>query len=171
MIRYEFKDDRPLGFRNTDKADPQIIGEALDGIAVAHGGRLKPEDVVAAAAERKSKLNRFFTWDDAEAGKMWRLEEARSLIRSVEIVDVDAPNDQRKRAWLSIADTHGRSYQAVQQIEADPRLQALVLAQAIKDLRAWQRRYRDLRDICALVEVAAGAAAERLTRDGPSAAA
>lgn len=153
-IRYEFRDDKPLGFRNPDKADAQAIGEALQGIAVERGGQLKPEDVVAAAADRRSYLSQFFTWDEAEAAKAWRLTEARALIRSVEVIEVDAPNDQRRRAWLSIADTHGRSYRAVQHIEADPRLQLLVMEQAIRDLRIWRRRYRELNDICGLISVA-----------------
>jgi hypothetical protein len=166
-IRYEFRDDKPLGFRNADKADPQTIGETLAGLAVEHGGHLKPDDVLQAAADRRSYLSQFFTWDDKEAAESWRLNEARALIRSVEVVEAEAPNEERKRAFLSITDTQGRSYRPVQQIEADPRLQALVLAQAIKDLRAWQRRYRDLRDICALVEVAASAAAELSKRTDP----
>jgi hypothetical protein len=167
MLRYEFRDDKPLGFKNAEKADAQTLGEALAGIAVEHGGHLKPADVLKAASDRRSYLSQFFTWDDAEAAESWRLAEARALIRSVEVTETTVPNDERKRAFLSISDTQGRSYRPVQQIETDARLQALVLAQAIKDLRAWQHRYRDLRDICALVEVAASAASELKKRDEP----
>ena len=171
MLRYEFKDDRPLGFRNADKAEAQAIGEALTGIAVERGGHLKPEDVVKAASDRRSYLSQFFTWDDKEAAESWRLGEARALIRSIEVIETTAPNDERKRAFLSIADTQGRSYRPVQEIEADPRLQALVLAQGIQELRAWQRRFRDLRDICVLVEIAASAASAELSRREPPTAA
>lgn len=154
MTVYEFRDQRPLGFRNTDKADAQVIGEALAGITVEHGGHLKPEDVVAAATDRKSKLHRFFTWSDVEAAAAHRLNEARALIRSVDIIEVDAPNDQRKRAWISVTADRQRSYQPVQVIEADARLQLLVLEDALRYLRIFRRRFRQMADICALIEVA-----------------
>jgi hypothetical protein len=166
VYRYEFRDDRPLGFRNADKADPQAIGEALTALTVEHGGHLKPDYVLEAASDRRAYLSQFFTWDDTEAAIAWRLQEARALIRSIEVIDVMAPNDARKRAWLSIADTQGRSYRPVQTVQSDARLQALVMAQMISELRSIQHRYRDHQDICSLIEIAVGAA-ERMAGEAP----
>jgi hypothetical protein len=48
-------------------------------------GKLDPETVVAAAENVKSPLHHLFTWDDSEAARQWRLEQARSIIRLVRI--------------------------------------------------------------------------------------
>lgn len=155
-IRYEFTDDRtPLGFKNADKADPQKIGEALAGIVVEKGGYVNAEDVIAAAAaDRRHYLRQFITWSDKDAAKAHRLNEARAIIRSVEIVEVDAPNDTRRRAFISLTADRQRSYRPVQIIEADVRLQLAVMQDAIRYLRSFRRRYRQMADICALVEIA-----------------
>lgn len=53
--------------------------------ALEKDGRLTPEDVVAAARNPKSALHPHFNWDNKEAAHFWRLEQARTLIRSVKI--------------------------------------------------------------------------------------
>jgi hypothetical protein len=167
-ITYAFRDDTtPLGFRNAAKADPQVIGETLTAIAV--NGRLKPADVVRAAAERRHSLHQFFTWDDAEAAKAYRLDEARALISSVEVVEVDATNahDERRRAFLSITDNHGRAYRPVQLVVADARLQAMMMAQLIGEMRSMRRRYREISDICVFIDLAIGAAEELMAKEAP----
>lgn len=61
------------------------IRAELERMAKANGGRLTPEDVVAAAADPASPLHGAFDWDDAAAAAKWRIEQARELIRSVRI--------------------------------------------------------------------------------------
>jgi len=48
-------------------------------------GTLTPELVVGAAAKEESPLHRHFEWDDGKAAHQHRLEQARSLIRTVRI--------------------------------------------------------------------------------------
>lgn len=46
-------------------------------------GQLAPEDVVVKASDPKHPLHDYFEWDDSEAAKQYRLDQARTLIRSV----------------------------------------------------------------------------------------
>lgn len=62
------------------------VQAALQSIAAANGGVLKPEHVVAAARDPNNPLHKEFTWDNDEAAAAWRLEQARTLIRSVKVV-------------------------------------------------------------------------------------
>lgn len=48
-------------------------------------GRLTPEGVVKAAARADSPLHSHFEWDDSKAGHAYRLQQARQLIRSVQV--------------------------------------------------------------------------------------
>lgn len=63
----------------------QRVREELQRIADQHDGRLKPEWVVDAARPEDSPLHDYFTWDDTLAAEERRKDQARPLIRSVEI--------------------------------------------------------------------------------------
>lgn len=65
--------------------EAQIIGEELERIE-AHHGVIDPHVVLDASRPESAPLHDHFEWDDAIAGEKWRLEQSRSLIRSVEIV-------------------------------------------------------------------------------------
>lgn len=62
------------------------IKASLEAIAERSGGQLTPEAVVDAARDPSSALHAHFTWDDAEAAHKRRLDEARTLIRSVKVI-------------------------------------------------------------------------------------
>ena len=57
----------------------------LEAIAAAHGGTLRPEDVGKAARAADHPLHSRFEWDNAKAAEAHRLDQARSLIRSVKV--------------------------------------------------------------------------------------
>lgn len=62
------------------------IKDALMAIAEAHGGVLRPDDVVEAARDKDSPLHGCFEWDKTKAAlEHWR-DVARTLIRSVRVV-------------------------------------------------------------------------------------
>src|SRR6185312_2039420 len=62
----------------------QIIVDTLRDLE-QENGRLIPSDVVSAARDPESPLHSHFTWDDAEAAEQYRLDQARTLIRSVRV--------------------------------------------------------------------------------------
>jgi len=61
-----------------------IIAE-LTRLAAENDGRLTPDNVVDAATDETSPLHGFFEWDDDAAAHMYRVEQARHLIRSVRV--------------------------------------------------------------------------------------
>lgn len=148
MTSYTFRDG-PVTIKNAAKADPQKIGTALAQISEQQKGRLTPPAVVEAARNNRHPLHKFFEWDDKIAAESFRLEQARTLIRSVAIVgegDADpAP------AFLSIADKGGTSYRSLGDVLDSADLQNSVLAAAERDLAAFERRYRSLSDICQII--------------------
>lgn len=144
MIRYVFK-DAPVAILNAKKADPQKIGSALAKIAEENAGRLTPTAVVDAAQSPKSPLHRHFEWDDSKAAAAYRLDQARALISVLRIED---DGEEPTRAFLSVKDGAGVSYRTTQEVSNSVDLQLAVLKQAEADLSAFQRRYRELVDIC-----------------------
>ena len=49
-------------------------------------GRITPQAVVDEASDPKHPLHKLFEWDDSAAARKYRLDQARELIRSVEVV-------------------------------------------------------------------------------------
>lgn len=153
MTRYVFDPDQVLSIKAKDKANPQKIGEALERVSAQAGGRLEPRAVVDAARDRKSILHRHFEWRDDVAAEQYRLEQARSLVRSIHVENVDAESGVA-RAFLSVREKEGVAYRSIGDILGSADLQSRILAQAERDLLAFETRYKSLEDICGLIRQA-----------------
>lgn len=167
MLRYSFKEDW-VAIRNAAKADPQKIGESLAEISKAHGGRLMPEKVLSAAQNKKSPLHSHFEWDDKLAAHAHRLEQARAIIRSIKVEDEET--GEQSPAYISVAD-HGTAYRATEEVATSRDLQLSVLRQAERELKAFEKRYAMLNDVCELVKSARSKVEERAANLETSAAA
>lgn len=148
MIKYVFN-DAPLTLKAAAKASAQKIGEELASLTNENSGRLTPKAVIERARNPKNVLHKHFEWDDAKAAHSFRLEQARELIRIVRVDEVEGP----VRAYYSIAD-RGVAYRSLEEVRATPSLQEVVLKQALRDLRAFEQRYRDMKDVCEDVRAA-----------------
>lgn len=63
---------------------PETVGPELTKL-MGKEGRVTAEQLLASARSPKSPLHVWFLWDDTEAAHQYRLSQARSLIRSVQI--------------------------------------------------------------------------------------
>ncbi len=169
MIRYVFAEDQTLAFKGAHKADPQTIGESLASITKDAGGKLTPHAVVNAARAEKHPLHGHFEWDDALAAEHYRLDQARSIIRVVRVEDADA-SEGHTRAFLSVA-SDGVAYRTASEVKGSQHLQGVILRQAERDLEAFEKRYRDLADVCELVRQARETVAKRRGKNESRAAA
>lgn len=145
MIKYVFR-EAPVALLNAKKADPQRIGSALAKVAEAGSGRLTPKAVVEAARDTKSPLHRHFEWNDAKAAESYRLDQAREIIRVIRIEGAD--DDEPMRAFLSVRDAGGVSYHTAADVASSVDLQLAVLKAAERDLEAFQKRYREIEEVC-----------------------
>lgn len=150
MIKYVFKEDF-VAIKNAAKANPQKIGEFLASVAEKHGGALRPDDVVAEAQNPRCPAHKHFEWNDTVAAHAYRKDQARELIRVVRVLDEE---EVPQRAFLSVSDKDGVAYRPLEQVLTSHDLQLQVMKQALRDIAAFERRYSDLEDICALVRVA-----------------
>ena len=63
----------------------------LERLARQNGGILKVDDVIEAAKDESCVLHSHFEWDDTEAAKSFRKEQARTLIQRCRITLADRP--------------------------------------------------------------------------------
>jgi tRNA A37 N6-isopentenylltransferase MiaA len=64
---------------------PQIVGETLADIEDRHG-IIDPHTVVDESRPEDAALHPVFEWCDEIAAEKWRVEQARRVVRSVEVV-------------------------------------------------------------------------------------
>jgi hypothetical protein len=160
MIRYEFKG--PLTIRSAANADPQKIGEALAALT-APDGSLDVHIVPEAARDPASPMHHQFTWDDAEAARERRVDQARELVRSIRVVGVG--NEPPRPAYFSVNIGGRTAYRTLATVETSASLQMRVLEGAIRDLKAFQARYSRLASVCVHIEEAIRAAEAAMARE------
>lgn len=127
------------------KVDAQVAGEELERLRTWNNGRLDAESVVEASRDPGAPLHSAFEWDDKRAAEKHRVEEAKYLIRSVEIVvDQNADEPTPIRAFVSVMRDEDRSYTSTVHALADPDLRVQVVGAAFKELEAWRKRHAEL---------------------------
>lgn len=156
--------------------DAQTVGETLESITEKHGA-LTPKTVVDEARPTDAPLHPIFEWDDGIAGEAYRREQARHLIKAIAIriekpegatelvrqyVSVRPPeptaedvSQKTYTALLSVApQSDGYTFVPLKDALADPVLRVQVLADAIRELEAWQRKYAQYEELASIFAAA-----------------
>jgi predicted secreted protein len=153
MIRYVFKEGRPLGINNAKKADAQKIGEALAEIKRVTKGRCNSKTISEASRSHKY-LRQFYEWDDAVCGDKYRQEQARILMSCLDVVEGPKGKEQHLPAFISLVERTGRGYRTYAEVIDSAELQAIALRQAEGDFEAYEKRLMQFADICGAIRAA-----------------
>ena len=95
MAEYRFR-EHPS---NTGGLGAQVIGEALADIEDRHGV-INPNTVVDESRPENAPLHPVFEWRDEIAAENWRVEQARRVVRCVEVV-IDKRHDSTQVAQIA----------------------------------------------------------------------
>jgi hypothetical protein len=114
MSTYTFRINGPR-----PSIDPQIVADELLRIE-AHHGVIDPHVVLDASRPEDAPLHSHFEWDDGVAAEKWRLEQSRSLIRSVEIIR--ETDETREIAFVNVTSAGG--YVSAETVRTRPDLYA-----------------------------------------------
>lgn len=149
---YEFAEG--ARFQPGAHADAKAVGSHLELLRKQCKGEITPKDVVDDARHDNSPLHSFFEWDDGEAAEQYRLSQARGLIRSVVAVYVrpDAPA-VRTRMFVHIPEAGAPHYREAGHAMSRADTRKAVLQTAWRELQAWRKRYKDLREFSDLFAV------------------
>lgn len=155
---YQFKPGSRL------KGDAAAVATHLEKIANKNAGDLRPEAVVEAARTKRSPLHEFFEWDDSTAAHEYRLDQARHLIRSIEVVTVD--DGDRVNAFHNVVvktdeddENRSRAYVTLQRAMNDDDLKEQVIrtlygqAQSfLRQAKAFERHAKDFEPVVRAIE-------------------
>jgi hypothetical protein len=151
MMKYVLRE--PLTIKNAKKADPEAIGKALEKIKAANNDKLKPRYVWQAAKDNpRHPLYKHFEWNVELAAEAHWDSTARTLITCIRIEDDDKPDSEPAIAFFSV-NKGGSRYVSRDDVFDNRELQLLVMKNAERDLIAWERRYRELSDLCEAIKL------------------
>lgn len=132
--------------RNVERG---IVQRELLAICKENHGVLRPEDVVERAKNSKSPLHPLFTWDDTAAAREYRIWQARELIRVSVITLPEAPNEPI-RTFVSLMSDRRKvagGYRCLTTVLSNSRQRAILLEQALKELKYWEKKYKQLTEL------------------------
>src|SRR6185437_8437356 len=129
----------------------QVAGMEIDRIRDNKGEYFTPHDVVVASISKTAPLHPAFEWNDVIAASKFRDEQAKYIIRHLIVVKISEPDEQDAppiRAYVSIRDEDDKQrYTTTTHAMSKPHLREQVLEQALRDLRAFERRYSEFLDL------------------------
>ena len=128
-----------IGMRNGIEVELQVL-------AAENDGGLTPERVVERARDPNSPLHQAFEWDDTEASRKYRLEQARGLIRSVKIVVTTETMRIKTHGFVRDPGKEAgeQGYLTVPRVRTEEEMTSAVMAQELDRLEALMKRVFDL---------------------------
>lgn len=120
-----------LKTRYSKQRDAATVRAELERIRGLNGGVLKARTVWEQSRKRSAPLHNSFEWDDSIAGALYRDDQARALIATVEIVSETGPN---ARAYYHVTVDDDSGYMPAGEVVADVVLADQVLAEIRRDL-------------------------------------
>jgi hypothetical protein len=124
--------------------DNRVAVAALRAIE-KKGGRLTPDEVVAAARSPKHPLHSYFEWDDKVAGPLYRREQARELLAEVRY---EVTNLNLSAAIQYVrdpsADSHTQGYVSTVNLANDEEQARAAVISELERVLACLRRARDV---------------------------
>ena len=124
----------------------------IERIREKNGGSLVAANILEAAKNKKNPLHPEFEWDDSEAATQFRLTQARSLLRSLEVVYEELPNTPLRAyevvTQAAVRDEPERKvYEPLSVIMADADKRGELLGRAIRDALTFRKKYHDLSEL------------------------
>lgn len=131
--------------------EAQVVGEEIEALRVRHNGHLTPRSVVDNARAENSPLHPLFEWDDEKAAAAHREHQASDVLRSIVVQLPERPYEAAPtRAFVSVRVENEPIYTSVQTALSDEAMREQMLAQAMRDLQSWRRRYNEINELAAL---------------------
>ena len=119
-----------------------------------HGKLVPAEAVVDFARDDSTALHAYFEWDDTEAARKYRIEQARRVIRLTIGVIVEDRPPTRLLVSLTTDRTAGGGYRSVRDVLADDRLREQMLQDALSEFKLFRVKYDGLYELQKLWDAA-----------------
>lgn len=145
---------KPAKGSSLTEEQAQQYGERIEVIIEGQDGNITPDDVVKDAKDKRSPLHDFFEWNNTRAANLYRVDQARYLLRSIHVVvkrDDDGDKEINIRAFYNVTDADTRVYVPIQRVFSEEELRQQVIGQALKQLISWKGKYSQYKEFSPVV--------------------
>lgn len=138
------------------KVSAQTTGEKIEEIIQQYGAVTK-ENFLEASRPAESETHNLFEWDDTKAAEKYRLHQSNMIINSL-TVQVNVENRATPittRAFVNVQKEDGRQKAEFLRIDtafSDMECKTIVLANAIQELREFQKKYETYSELSQVFE-------------------
>ena len=134
------------------KEQAERYGKEIDRLTKEHGF-VTPKILVEEASSKKSPLHDWFEWNKNKAAEKWLIEQAKYLLRSIEVVVVCEGKPVQTRYMVNVANEEVASvYMPIQAVLEDEKLMDDYVAQAFRELESVRSKYEHLLELRELWE-------------------
>ena len=109
-------------------------------------GCATPERILEVSTPKRAPLHNEFEWDDCKCGHNWRLEQARQIIRCLEVVGEDGEAKPEMIFCSAVENSSGEFYKRGR-VMNNKELYAIALRDAVSYLWEARRKYVDLTEL------------------------
>lgn len=127
---------------NDKKITPEVVGQELERIHEVNG-TLRPQFVVDAARPEEAPLHPAFEWDDFVAAEQYRNAQARSMIKTVQIIHEESEDEVLEPVYINVS-RQDSAYEPVQKVVTTPDLFEAAFSQVCGRLHAAQQAMQEL---------------------------
>jgi len=134
------------------KEAAQIKADATAAAAVLNElerkGELNARSVVEVSRPEDAVLHAEFEWEDEKAAVEYRLNQARKIMQSLIVIPEVENSEQQEpvRAFFKI-DAGSSAYKSIESIMRTPSQKDMLLKMALKELQAFQQKYKRLEEL------------------------
>lgn len=126
-----------------------VAGRVMEDLE--NGPGLTAKNLVDVSRPEDAPLHSVFEWDDSTAAELYRENQARRLIASIEIVREDAPEVEEKpvmiRAFHALRTEETEGYEHIQHIMSDEEKRNRLLELAKRDMNIFREKYKELKEL------------------------
>lgn len=134
----------------------QAAGEYLSDLERRQGG-VSPATVVDEARPEEAVLHPCFEWQDEVAAEKYREYQARNVIKNVVCVIPVGSDPRPTTAFVNVTvnkeSNPQRQYVSTMIAMQDPDLKSQVMQNAINELNAFRKKYKELEELARLIPV------------------
>lgn len=146
-----------MGKPTIKKNKNDVIVSELKKVVRVGKGTVTPESVVGYAENlpKGNPLHDYFEWNNNKAAREYRIVQARELLRvTVDYLPHKTGGYVKVRAFQSLSPDRNKDggYRITADVLNDEEMKKVLLADAIRELMAFQRKYHDLKELTVVFE-------------------
>ena len=131
---------------NIPKDKVEVYAQALKDIQEENKGILNTRNIVDEARYPHHPLHEYFEWNDGKAGEEYRLQQARFLVRTVEveIISPEGPITEKAYVNVDVVTDSGvqQNYVSLQTALKDDNYRLQIFAKALREINYWKDKYK-----------------------------